>query len=396
MKRLLQNAALMAAFFVWSCSPTKEEAIDTSDARNWEFELVDSLQFNYLGAPIFADAEFEKVLFFDSQRQEFIILDEKGNLVSQFTKTGDAPDTFGFNLLLPSFLSENEIMMPGTLGIFIFDLEGNFKKKIAYPEPQSGGVFVNTPGKSLDHFYYQNKNLIVGPSFRTNNLSFGDKEFYLLYKGLEIQDPETGEARAYAPFREGSRFLDGLGYINSDFDPVFAINGQGAFIAFAGEPILHHYSWESDSLTWKKSTPLELPDFGNITGKPLEQLKGIQASTNLITAAIKKVVTWNDLVLIQFWPGFSTEESESISELYQSGKEDEAKLRMENFYKNRKMGMAVVDPKNSQQLGSISFPDKVDARGFVKDGDDFWFVKKFNPDQEEDFIRLYRYQLVEK
>jgi len=396
MKRLLQNAALMAAFFVWSCSPTKEEAIDTSDARNWEFELVDSLQFDYLGAPIFADVEFGKVLFYDSQNQEFIILDEKGNLVSQFAKTGDAPDTFGFNLLLPSFLSENEIMMPGTLGIFIFDLEGNFKKKIAYPEPQSGGVFVNTPGKSLDHFYYQNKNLIVGPSFRTNNLSFGDKEFYLLYKGLEIQDPETGEARAYAPFREGSRFLDGLGYINSDFDPVFAINGQEAFIAFAGEPILHHYSWKSDSLTWKKSTPLELPDFGNITGKPLEQLKGIQASTNLITAAIKKVVTWNDLVLIQFWPGLSTEESESISELYQSGKEDEAKLRMENFYKNRKMGIAVVDPKNSQQLGFISFPDKVDARGFVKEGDSFWFVKKFNPDQEEDFIRLYRYQLVEK
>jgi hypothetical protein len=55
-----------------------------------------------------------------------------------------------------------------------------------------------------------------------------------------------------------------------------------------------------------------------------------------------------------------------------------------------------VDPKNSQQLGSISFPDKVDARGFVKDGDDFWFVKKFNPDQEEDFIRLYRYQLLQK
>jgi hypothetical protein len=396
MKRLLLNAALMAAFFVWSCSSTPEEAIETSGARNWEFELVDSLQFNYLGAPIFADAEFEKVLFFDSQKQEFIILDEKGNLVSQFAKTGDAPDTFGFNLLLPSFLSKNEIMMPGTLGIFIFDLEGNFKKKIAYPEPQSGGVFVNTPGKSLDHFYYQNKNLIVGPSFRTNNLSFGDKEFYPLYKGLEIQDPETGEARAYAPFREGSRFLDGLGYINSDFDPVFAINGQEAFIAFAGEPILHHYSWESDSLTWKKSTPLELPDFGNITGKPLEQLKGIQASTNLITAAIKKVVTWNNLVLIHFWPGLSTEESESISELYQSGKEEAAKLRMENFYKNRKMGIAVVDPKNSQQLGPISFPDKVDSRGFVKDGDDFWFVKRFNPDQEEDFIRLYRYQLGEK
>ena len=396
MNRLLSNAALVAAFFVWSCNATKEEVLDTSIAKNWEFEIQDSLQFEYLGAPIFADAEYGKVLLYDSQKQEFIILDQEGKLLAQFTKTGDAPDTFGFNLLLPSFLSENEILMPGTLGIFIFDTAGNFKKKIAYPEPQSGGVFVNTPGKTLDHFSYQNKNLIVGPSFRTNNLSFGDKEFYLLYKGLEIQDPETSEAKAYAPFPQGSRFLDGLGYINSDFDPIFTINDQEAFIVFAGEPILHHYTWESDSLIWNKSTPLELPDFGNITGKHLEQLKGIQASTNLITAAIKKVLTWDNLVLIQFWPGFSTEESESISELYQSGKEDEAKLRMENFYKNRKMGMAVVDPKTSRQLGLFHFPEKVDARGFVKDGDDFWFVKKFNPDLEEDFIRLYRYQLVGK
>jgi hypothetical protein len=34
--------------------------------------------------------------------------------------------------------------------------------------------------------------------------------------------------------------------------------------------------------------------------------------------------------------------------------------------------------------------------GFALDGDKFYFQKEPNPDQEEEFIRLYRYQVIEK
>ncbi|WP_332911461.1 hypothetical protein [Algoriphagus boritolerans] len=131
----------------------KKKTAGVQSVSSWEFEKVDSLQFEIIGRPVLADVEFGKILLYDGQKSEFVILDEKGALISRFTKSGDSPDNFGFNLLLPGFLSESEIMMAGTLGIFVYDFSGNFIKKITHPEPQSGGVYTDLPGKSIDHFF---------------------------------------------------------------------------------------------------------------------------------------------------------------------------------------------------------------------------------------------------
>lgn len=396
MRKFLSGAVLITAFFVWGCGSSEEKTASPEIGKNWEFEKVDSLQFEIIGRPVLADVEFGKILLYDGQKREFIILDEKGTLINRFIKSGDSPDNFGFNLLLPGFLSELEIMMAGTLGIFVYDISGNFVKKITHPEPQSGGVYTDFPGKSIDHFLLNGKNKILSKSFRVFESTLADAQFYKKHRGLELVDSQTGHAKALVPFPPNSRFLNGNGFIQSDFEPAFAADESGIFLAFAGDPVLHHYTWLGDSVALEKSITLSLPDFGEITGQPLESLEGVGASTSMLTASIRKISKWNDKVLVQFFPGFSTEESLALKEDYRGGNEEAAKAKVQKLFSERKMGLAMVDPIAARQLGMIELPEWVNSSGFVLDGENFWFVKRFNPDVEEDFIKLYKAKLIEK
>ncbi len=198
---------------------------------------------------------------------------------------------------------------------------------------------------------------------------------------------------AFAP---NSRFLNGNGFIQSDFEPVFSADEGGIFLAFAGDPVLHQYTWLGDSVSLEKSIKLSLPDFGEITGQPLKSLEGVGASTSMLTASVRKISKWNDKVLVQFFPGLSTEEDLALDQDYENGNEEEAKAKIQKLFTERKVRLAIVDPLEGKQLGIIDFPEWVNSSGFVLDGEDFWFVKRFNPEAEEDFIKLYKAKLIEK
>ena len=139
-----------------------------------------------------------------------------------------------------------------------------------------------------------------------------------------------------------------------------------------------------------------LPYFGEITGQPLKMLEGVDASTNMMTASIRKVVSWKDKILIQFFPGFSTEESLAVDEDYLNGNEEAAKAKTSKLFSERKMGMSVVDTLAAKQLEIIEFPTWLNPTGFILDGENFWFQKAFNSESEEDFIKLYKVKLVQK
>lgn len=388
--------AFAAAIVLGSCSPKNQESSELSSGNSWEFEKVDSLQIDLLGSPVLADVEFGKVLIYDTQSREFIILNLQGEVQSRFSKAGDSFDNFGFPLLLPAFLSENQVMIPGTSGLFIYDLEGNLIAKIPHPEALSGSTFTNFPGYSIEYLGSGNEKTILSKSFRTYESYIGEKEFYSRFKALEVLNLRDTLSQAWIPFPEDSRFKNGNGYIQSDFEPYFAGDEKGIFLAFAGEPRLHQYSSSGDSLIYEHSLELKLPDFGEIKGQPLEKLEGMGVSTNLSTAAIRKISLWKDKILVVFYPGLSTEESEAISQEYQKGNRDQAMDQMKSILADRKMGLAIVDKNSFKQLGVIRFPTWVNANGFVRNGEDFWFQKAFNPDLEEDFLRIYKVKLVEK
>ena len=395
MNKLLSIKLVLIAIFVWGCTKTEDKKI-TKNPSSWEFEKVDSLQLDIVESPVLADVEFGKILIYDTQSREFSILNQEGEIQSRFTKGGDSFDNFGFPLLLPAFLSENQVMIPGTSGLFIYDLKGSLIAKIPHPEAISGSTFTNFPGYSIEYSAIGNQTKILNKSFRTNETYIGQKDFYSRFRALEVLSLNDTTSKAWIPFPEESRFKNGNGYIQSDFEPYFNSDEQGIYLAFAGEPILHYYAWSEDSITYKQSLSLELPDFADIKGQPLEKLADLGVSTNLSKASIRKISLWEDKIMILFYPGLSTEQADAVSTEFQKGNRDEALALRKSFLGDRQMGMAVVDKNSFQQLGVVRFPDWVNANGFVQAGEHFWFQKAFNPDQEEDFFRIYKVKLIEK
>lgn len=396
MKKYFSMIAVVSAIGFWSCDSGKNKQPESNSLGNFEFEKLDSVQVNLLGNPVLADAAFGKILLFETKTREFIVLDQKSEIQSRFILSEDSPEHFGFPLLLPAFLTEDQVIIPGTKGIFIYDLQGNLKTKLRHPEALSGSTFTDFPGYSIEPLWLANQPKILSKSFRTYDSYIGEKEFYPRFRGIELLNLQDSSSKAWIPFPENSRFLDGNGYIQSDFEPYFGADEQGIYLAFAGEPWLHRYAWLDDSLKFMETLPLDLPEFSEIKGKPIEQLEGIGVSTNLSTAAIRKITSWNDLILVTFYPGLSTEQSESISIEFQKGNREEAMAKMKTILADRKMGMAIVDKNSFNQIGIIRFPPWVNANGFVLDGDDFWFQKAFNPEQEEDFLKIYKVKLIEK
>jgi hypothetical protein len=397
MGKLESRAVLVAAFFVWGCSSTKEEAVDTSDARNWEFEKVDSLQFEIIGRPVLADAEFGKILIYDGIGREFILLDQKsGEFINRFSKKGDSPDNFGTQVTLPGFLDEERIAIAGVPGIFVFNTSGELIRKNTHPEPQFGSAYMPLPGNSIQWIDYQGKRKILFKSLRTHDSFQGEKEFYTKFRAIEITDPETGTSREFIPFRTESRFLNGLGYGMPDYEPIFTTDSKEIFMAFAGEPVIHRYEITGDSLVWKQSQNLKLEDFGEIDGKPLESFESITFSLNIYQAAIWKISLWKDKILVYYFAGLSTKELEATQMLHEQGQREEGIALRKKQMEGKSMKLLILEKSTLSPINHITLPDKVNTMGFALDGDNFYFQKEPNPDAEEDFICIYRYQLFQK
>lgn len=397
MSKLLSGAVLITAFFVWGCGSSEEKTTGTEAATNWEFQLQDSIQLDILGTPTLADAEFGKILIWEGTGREMILLDQKtGEVITRFAKKGDSPDNFGFQVTLPGFLDDNRIAVAGMPGIFVFDSSGQLIRKHPHPEPQSGGANMELPGGSIQWIDFNGKRQLLFRSLRIHDSYQGEKEFYTRYRAIEITDPETGTSQEYIPFRPESRFLNGLGYEMPDYEPAFVTDSKEVFLAFAGEPAIHRYEISGDSLIWKQSQNLDLKDFGEVTGKPLETFPSITFSVNMMAPAIRKIILWKDKVLVYYYPGLSTKEREEVTSIFREGRQEEAMALRKKQLEGKSMQLLVLQKSTLEAITHIDIPTTINTMGFSHEGENFFFEKAANPDDEEDFIRLYRFQLVEK
>lgn len=397
MNKLLYAAVLLSAFLICACDSTSDKESTEETTTNWEFQLQDSIQLDLLGTPTLADAEFGKILIWNGTGREFILLDQKtGEIIHRFEKKGDSPGNFGFQMTLPGFIDENRIAIAGMPGIFVFKLSGELIRKHPHPEPQFGGANMELPGGSIQWIDFKGKRHVLFRSLRIHDSFQGEKEFYTRFRALEITDPETGASQEYIPFRPESRFLNGLGYEMPDYDPVFDSDSKEVFLAFAGEPAIHRYEISGDSLIWKQSQNLALKDFGEVTGKPLETFQSMTFSVNMMAPAIRKLALWKDKVLVYYYPGLSIKEREDGNALFKEGRQEEAMALRKKQLEGKSMQLLILEKSTLSPINHITLPENVNTMGFALDGDNFFFQKAANPDAEEDFLRLYRFQLIEK
>lgn len=98
------------------------------------FEILDSVRIDYLGNCTIHDIDpTSKIIIFEEggpYSQEIVLANFDGEIINQFSKFGDMPDTYG-KLIVPFKLVDgNSFLVYGYNGFMTYDFKGNLMSKV--------------------------------------------------------------------------------------------------------------------------------------------------------------------------------------------------------------------------------------------------------------------------
>jgi len=395
MKSLFKIYLLFLVFATFSCAE-KSETI--TEPTSYSLEILDSLDLHILGDPIIADVKSDgsKFLFYDFASMGLIITDEKGEIQSNFSKKEDTPDAYGFLMEVPGFFGSNQIAIVGMKGIFLYDYEGNLIQNCNHPESLGGAGFMAMPGKHTESTVLNGMDFLLTKSVRSRDSFQGEIKFYNTFKALEIVDSKSGEFTEIVPFEEGSMFLNGTGYFESDYSPAFESTNGKLYVSLGAEQKLHVYNLSLEGASLDTTISFSIPDFGTLEPKDLSEFSEGTVTINGSTPAIRNIHLIDDKILLHYYPGIDPEKMKEAELLWEQGKPDEAGELYEKLEAELDQGVLIFDQKTLKQEGNILLPNGLNRGGFTSANGFLWMEKAANEEEEEDFLRIYKMKLVEK
>lgn len=387
-------AVMIAAFFLFSCGESNQTAEGLEEMDSLSIEKVDSVDYKLLGDPILADVSQDgsRILIYDYAASEIISLDQSGKLLGKFSKTEDTPDAYGFMMELPGFLGNDQVVVNGMRGIFIYDLEGNQVKKIDHPESVGGAAFMPQVGKSIETFTYQNQEFILSKSVRPRDTYPGEQAFYDRFRALEWINVASGESTEIIPFETGSIFKNGKGYIESDYTPSFEWIEGKLYISLGGESILRIYDMSGESVNLDTAINLTIPEFRELPVRERNEFSEGSITVDGSTPSVRNIHRVGDKLILHYYAGMDPEKVKEAGELWQSGNQEEAGLLFDKLEEDVPKGFLVFDLETLQLLDRIDLPQGVDTGGFLAAGNVLWFQKSASEEVEEDFVRIFKYK----
>lgn len=379
-----------------SCSEPKSTS--KLEAPELALEIIDSLDLKILGDPLITSVSNSgnSFLFYDFASGDILTTDKEGTILSRFNKEADTPDSYGFMMEAPGFVSDDQLSIVGMGGIFLYDPEGNMIKKIPHPESVGGGGFMAFPGKSVETIQINGKTYLLTKSVRSRETFPGEQKYYDTFRHLELVDIESESSIEMVPFEENSRFLDGMGYWESDFWPAFEAKNSKVYISLGGEPKLYQYNITTSGATLDTLIQLSIPGFQEIEGTPRSEFSEGTIMLNGSTPAIQNIHIVKDKLLLNYYGGISPEDNEALSQLYEAGKQEEADEFYFTLDSKASRGILVFDLESLAFLGNVKLPEGADLESFASGGDYLWMQKNPSEEVEEDFLRIYKVDLVEK
>jgi len=395
MTKLQYLLCLFLLFILLACSEKRAKTESTN--LQFDLERIDSLDLDILGAPLLASTnESKHVVFYDFPSQEILITDKGGKIQHRFSKQGDTPDTYGFMMELPILWGEDRIIIIGLNGIFIYDLNGIFIKKIEHVESMNGGGFMAFSGKTAKIITLEGKDYLLMKSLRSRDSFNGEQKFYDTYKALDLVDLETGKMKDFGPFEAGSKFLDGKGYIESDYAPAYAVSGNMLYLAHGADPKVYIYDFSTEEAKLDTTLQLTITGFQVVEGADRKEFSAGTITINGGTPAIRNIDTIDGKILIHFYPGLDSEKMEEVEVLWTAGKEEEGEALYEKIENEVKSGILIYDEKTLEYLGELIFRENINKDGFASDGEFIWMEKIKSNEVEEDFLRVYKMKLTAK
>lgn len=389
--------SFISASIFWSCSEQKEE-VSQKTVANYSWEIQDSVDLEILGNPMLADASSDgsNILFYDFAAKELIITNGEGKIQTQFSKTKDTPDAYGFMMEVPGFHQTNQLVVVGMNGIFIYDLQGKMIQKLAHPESLSGAGFMGIPGKHTVSTKLNGKDYLLTKSVRMHDSFAGELKFYDSFRALELINPETKEISEIVPFEKGSMFLNGTGYFESDYAPAFASKNEKLYVCLGAEQKLSIYNLSENGAELDTIISFSIPEFKELEPKELAEFKEGTVSINGGTPAIRNIHLIDGKILLHYYPGHDPEVFSELGSLWNQGKSKEAEEMYAKAESEINQGVLIIDQNTLEIEQNLLFPEGVNKEGFVSANGYLWMEKAKSKEEEEDFLRIYKIKLVDK
>ncbi|NVK48459.1 MAG: hypothetical protein HWE09_01735, partial [Cyclobacteriaceae bacterium] len=186
---------------------------------------------------------------------------------------------------------------------------------------------------------------------------------------------------------------NGKGYFESDYTPAYEWVSEKLYISLGGEPKLRVYKFSGMEPSLDTTINLKIPEFRELPIRERNEFAEGNMTADGSTPAIRNIHQVGDYLLIHHYAGMDPEKTEEAGELWQSGNEEEAELLFEKLQEEVNKGFLIFDLKTLQMLGNVNLPEGVESGGFLAAGNALWFQKEPSEEVEEDFVRIYKYEL---
>jgi hypothetical protein len=216
----------------FACSSPKEESENQlTNSNEWELQIVDSIQVDYLGQLVLLaiHPDGNHFLFGNSSNNHLVLTDGKGDIITTYEEPADAPTSVGALTTSATFLGD-QVITTGNNRLAVYDLKLQFLKSLKFPPIGRGIQPISLQGEN------ELLGFIGGPQ---NDLPSNQPEYYSQYNLFELINLDQEAFSPLVPFHEKSRFLTGEAF---DFlSPKFQVDGSKVSFVYSNDSLIYSY-----------------------------------------------------------------------------------------------------------------------------------------------------------
>lgn len=379
---LSQLAIYTVAFGLLSCVQNSESS---KEQKIFSLEITDSVLVDYLGDMKLIDYDpiSDKYLLATDYTEEYLEVDNKGEILSQKNFTSDTKDAAGF-ILGSGYMDGEVVVLSETKGFLMYqDGARSGEIKLAYTYVP----FLIYP--KLGVFKYGNR-LYYPKPMQESILSLRQKagEFSsAVYRmsALEGQDLSSGDTISVLSLPETSKILDGQ--MHGMLFPVVTQAEKHVLLSTWVEPVIYVYSKSNGDIVYDQTVQIDIPDWVAYTPTEIEDREGFYLQNNKrINGSLVDILELGEYYVAVYQKGIKE------SKMPEKG-EDQDKYSLDIQMKNPYFA-AIFDKNFSQLATNIPFPATSNAPRVVNADGELVVSKDASLSETEDNgLILYKLKL---
>jgi len=195
--------------FLISCN-SKGNTANNPLSQTVTFEMMDSIQVEYLGSPTVHDLDPIKRTFLFMEHREFseeiMVADFDGNIQASFSKDGDMPDSYGALMSMLRINGDSSFISYGYNGFITYDFSGKLKARVNVKDFDVPTFQMKAMGFGMEKLGKRYLHIDQG----SQSLNYNNIDFYRELRLFNWLDPKTGEKERFIPFPDASIFRSGI------------------------------------------------------------------------------------------------------------------------------------------------------------------------------------------